>query len=177
MTSKTSQCRERRTPFSNVLRQARLICTPHLDEQKLIRRAICLAVLLAFTSCNASQKQIGIPSDVQVAIDTITEDIAAGRDEKIYHEAADEWRQASTIEQTKEFFKTLRVKLGNMKNRTFHMARGEQDLGGATREQAFLVQYQTVFERASGMETLTLVERNGHWLLARYFVNSDALKK
>jgi hypothetical protein len=56
------------------------------------------------------------------------------------------------------------------------MARGEQNMGGAKPGQTYIVQYQTAFERGEGMETFTLVERQGRWLLARYFVNSDALK-
>jgi hypothetical protein len=129
------------------------------------------------TACNPSQRQLGIPPGAQATIDSMTADIAAGQDEKIYNEAAEEWRQASTLDQTKEFFKTLRTKLGNVKSRAFHMARGEQNTGSAQPGQSFIVQYQTTFERAEGMETFTLVERQGRWLLARYFVNSDALKQ
>ena len=115
-------------------------------------------------------------AEVQATIDAVTEDIAAGNDEKIYQEAADEWRQASTLEQTKEFFKALRAKPGKVKSRVFHMARGEQNGGGLKGGQSYVVQYQTTFEHADGMETFTLVERNGRWLLARYFVNSEAIK-
>ena len=32
------------------------------------------------------------------------------------------------------------------------------------------------FERAEAMETFTLIEENGHWMLARYLVNSMALQ-
>ncbi len=131
---------------------------------------------LFLTACNRNEKQLGIPPGAQATIDSVTADIAAAQDEKIYSEAAQEWRQASTLDQTKEFFKTLRTKLGNVKSRAFHMARGAQNTGGAEPGQSFIVQYQTSFERAEGMETFTLVERQGRWLLARYFVNSDALK-
>ena len=98
--------------------------------------------------------------------------VAAGQDEKIYKEAAEEWRRASTLDETREFFKTLRTRLGNVKTRAYHTARGEQAMNG----QSLNVQYQTSFERGEGMETFTLVERDGRWLLARYFVNSAALK-
>lgn len=149
---------------------------PYRQRYFLIRRFIVLLVLVFLASCSSVQKQIGIPPGAQVAIDTLTEDIASGKDDKIYQEAADEWRQASTLDQTKEFFKTLRAKLGKMKTRAFHVARGEQSKSGAPLEQTYVVQYKTVFERGEGMETFTVVERNGSWLLARYFVNSDALK-
>ena len=127
-------------------------------------------------ACTASQKQIGIPAEVQSTIDTVTEDIASEKDDKIYQEAADEWREASTLEQTKESFKTLRIKLGKVKSRVYHMARGEENAGGLKPGPSYVVQYQTAFERADGMETFTLVQRNGRWFLARYFVNSAALK-
>jgi hypothetical protein len=129
-------------------------------------------LLISLASCSPQQKQVGIPPAAQATIDVVTADIAAGQDEKIYKEAAEEWRRASTLDVTREFFKTLRTKLGNVKTRAYHTARGEQTMDG----QSLNVQYQTTFERAEGMETFTLVERDGRWLLARYFVNSAALK-
>ncbi len=135
-----------------------------------------LLFLISLASCAVDQKLPGIPPAAQTTIDTVTEDIAAARDEKIYQEAAEEWRQASTLDATGEFFKSLRTRLGSVKNRSFHTARGEQMTGGARPVQSFIVQYQTTFERGEGMETFTLVERDGRWQLARYFVNSDALK-
>jgi hypothetical protein len=39
-----------------------------------------------------------------------------------------------------------------------------------------VIRYETKFERGDGLETFTLLERDGRWLLAGYFVNSDALK-
>jgi hypothetical protein len=131
---------------------------------------------LFLTACNRNEKQLGIPPGVQETIDSVTADIAAEQDEKIYREAAEEWRQAATLDETKEFFKTLRTRLGSVKGRAFHMARGEQQTGGQAPVQSYIVQYQTTFERAEGMETFTLVERDGRWMLARYFVNSNALK-
>jgi hypothetical protein len=155
-------CGEPRRSFRHILRSNRQIAF--------------LLALVFLASCTSTQKQIGIPAEAQTTIDAITEDIAAGNDERIYQEAADEWRQASTLEQTKEFFKTLRTKLGKVKSRAFHVARGEQNAGGLDTGQSYVVQYQTTFENAEGMETFTLVERNGRWLLARYFVNSEVLK-
>ncbi len=143
---------------------------------KLFCLPLFLPLLILLASCAANQKQVGIPPAAQTTIDTVADDITNAREEKIYTEAAEEWRQASTLEQTKEFFKTLRTKLGSVKSRTFHTARIEQNTGGAKPMQTLTVQYQTAFERGNGMETFTLVEREGRWQLARYFVNSDALK-
>lgn len=114
----------------------------------------------------------GIPPQVQAVIDTVSRDIADGNYEKIYSEAAEEWRQAATPEQSGATFKALKDKLGNVKSRTYHSA-AEQD---STSGHSFVITYRATFDRAEGMETFTLVERDGRWLLARYFVNSDALK-
>jgi hypothetical protein len=40
----------------------------------------------------------------------------------------------------------------------------------------FILSYETHFERGDGMENFTLIEENGQWRLARYFVNSTLLK-
>ena len=51
----------------------------------------------------------------------------------------------------------------------------EENSGGALKGNVYILRYQTRFERGEGMETFTLVEQNGRWLLARYLVNSTAL--
>ncbi|MBD0327627.1 MAG: DUF4019 domain-containing protein [Pyrinomonadaceae bacterium] len=124
------------------------------------------------TACALKANRDGIPPQVQATIDTTTSDIAENRYEKIYTEAAEEWRQAATLEQTSATFKTLKDKLGNVKSRSFHSATEQDETDG----HSFVISYKTSFDRADGMETFTLVERDGRWLLARYFVNSDALK-
>lgn len=139
----------------------------------------CLLIaflLLSLAGCKTGQKRIGIAPEAQAAIDAISADISAGRDEKVYNEAAPEWRLASTLEQTANSFRNLRERLGGVKTRNFHTARVEQESGGASRAQVLVVQYQTTFERGEGMETFTLIERDNSWRLARYAVNSDALK-
>ncbi len=132
----------------------------------------CLLAFAFFAGCTLKANRGGIPPQAQATIDAVSADIAEGRYEKIYTEAAEEWRQAATLEQSNETFKTLKVKLGNVRSRSFHSAT-EQD---TTSGHSFVIAYKTSFERADGMETFTLVERDRRWLLARYFVNSDALK-
>lgn len=113
---------------------------------------------------------------MQSAIATLGEDIAAGRYEKIYHEAAQEWRRDSTLDQSNAVFKTLQTKLGRIENRALHTATEEDNSSGPLPGHSFTLSYQTKFERGDGMETFTLVERDGRWMLARYFVNSTALQ-
>jgi hypothetical protein len=131
------------------------------------------ALLILASACALKASRGGIPPQAQAVIDATTSDITGGNYEKIYTEAAEEWRQAATLEQSDATFKTMKDKLGNVKSRSFHSAT-EQD---STDNHSFVITYATSFERADGMETFTLVERDGRWLLARYFVNSDALKQ
>lgn len=136
---------------------------------------IVLVSVLNF-ACGVQTERRGIPAEVEAAVGTISDDIAAERYEKIYNEAAELWRQDATLEQSIATFKTLRSKLGAVENRTLQSATEQQNSGGPLKGRAYIVTYQTKFQNGEGMETFTLVERNGHWLLARYFVNSTALK-
>lgn len=163
-------------PFRTGWRQSHLQCVAIFRELRPYQHLVVLIIVVSLSSCTTTQKQIGIPGEAQATLDAVIADIAAEQDEKIYREADDEWRRASTLDETKEFFKTLRMKLGKVRTRSFHSARGEQNAGSESPGQSFVVQYQTSFERADGMETFTLVGRNGRWFLARYFVNSEALK-
>ena len=126
----------------------------------------------AFSACTLKANRGGVPAAARATVDAVSADIADGRYEKIYNEAAEEWRQATTTEQSEATFRKLKDRLGNVKTRSFHSAT-EQD---GTAGHLFVITYTTTFERAEGMETFTLVERDGRWQLARYFVNSDALK-
>ncbi len=136
---------------------------------------IFLLVLLC-CGCERNTERGRIPNEVETVISTVGDDIAQERYEKIYNEASNLWRQDATLEQSNEVFKTLRAKLGKPESRSVHSAIEQQNSGGALKGHAFIVSYQTKFERGEGMETFTLLEQNGRWLLARYFVNSTALK-
>jgi Protein of unknown function (DUF4019)/Protein of unknown function (DUF3887) len=137
--------------------------------------AFCL-LPFAFGTCTLKASRGGIPPQAQAAIDTVSNDISEGSYEKIYNEAAEEWRQATTPEQSNATFKRLKEKLGNVKSRSFHSATEQHNTSGTLAGHSFIITYKTTFERGDGMETFTLIERDGHWLLARYFVNSNELK-
>jgi len=136
-----------------------------------------IAMLLAAVSgCSLKSERRGLPAEIEAVIGTVTDDIAAERYEKIYNEAADLWKQESSLEETIAGFKTLQAKLGKIDNRTLHSAAEQNNSGGPLKGRAFIVTYQTKFEKGEGMETFTLVQRDNQWQLARYFVNSTALK-
>ena len=127
-------------------------------------------------ACDLQSDRRGVPPEVEAVVDTVSEDLSAERYEKIYQEASDLWKQELSMEESTATFKTLRTKLGQVKNRTLHSATEQHNSGGPLQGEAFILTYRTDFERDEGMETFTLVKRDGRWLLARYFVNSMALK-
>lgn len=142
--------------------------------------ALLLLAAAAAVACHFSTSNVrntGVPPAAQAAIDAFSADVAAERYEKIYKEAAEEWRKRTTVEQTKEFFAKLRERLGGVKTRTSQTVRDQESVGGEIPGHSLMVIYETAFERDAGMETFTLVERDGRWLLAGYFVNSIALKE
>ena len=127
--------------------------------------------------CGITSQRNRLPSEVESAINTVADDIAQERYDKVYDEASDLWKQDVSREQSAEVLKTLKSRLGRVENRALHSATEQQNSGGPLKGNVYIVTYQTKFELGDGMETFTLVDRNGHWLLARYFVNSTALKQ
>lgn len=135
-------------------------------------------VLLLAIACGCGQQTARgrVPTEVQDVVNTVGDQIAQERYEQIYNESSDLWKQDSSLEQSTQVFKTLREKLGKVEHRSLHSATEQQNSGGALKGHAYILSYQTRFERGEAMETFTLIEQNGRWLLARYFVNSTALQ-
>ena len=134
---------------------------------------IGFAVILG--SCTRGERRSGIPADAQAVLDTAIEDINTGDYEKLYNEAADEWRRDTTLEESKATFERLREKLGRVGVRNLHTAREEQTGTSPVPGHSLVAIYQTSFEKGQAMETFTLIERGGKWYLAKYFVSSTAL--
>ena len=137
---------------------------------------LTLFLLASLAACTLQASRKGIPPEAQAVIDATSSDIADGRYEKIYRESAEEWRQAATLGQSNATFEILKTKLGGVTSRAFHSATEQQNSSGSLPGHSFVITYRTTFERGEGMETFTLIERDGRWQLARYFVNSDGLK-
>jgi len=132
--------------------------------------------LLTLSGCRQDAERPRVPSEVQEVVTSVGDNIAQERYEQIYNESSDLWRKDVTLEQSNEVFKTLRTKLGKVESRSLNSATEQQNSGGTLKGHVYILTYQTRFERGDGMETFTLIEENGRWLLARYFVNSMALK-
>ena len=137
---------------------------------------IVLLSALSVAACGGDVDRARVPTEVNDVITTVGDDIAQERYEKIYNEASELWRRDATLEQSNEVFKTMRTKLGKVESRSLNSAAEQQNSGGPLKGHVFLLSYETRFERGDGMENFTLIEENGRWALARYFVNSTALK-
>ncbi len=155
-----------------------------LEPYRTVRRhsrtalvhTLVLCVLLFGAACSEGMRRNGIPADAQAVLDTAIEDIDAGRYEKIYREAGNEWRNDATLDESKATFQRLRDRLGKARTRNLQNAREEQTSTGPIPGHSLVAVYETSFERGEGMETFTLLEHGGRWYLARYFVSSSALK-
>ena len=128
------------------------------------------------SACGQTTESGRVPIEVQEVVTTVGDQIAQERYEQVYNDSSDLWKQDVSLEQSNQVFRTLREKLGRVESRALHSATEQQNSGGALKGHVYILSYQTRFERGAGMETFTLVEQNGRWLLARYFVNSTALK-
>jgi hypothetical protein len=138
---------------------------------------ISLLVLLFIAACEVDERRGGVPSGAQTVIDRVTNDIAAGRYEEVYAAAAEEWRHAATPEESRAVLSQVRDRLGRVGSRSFHTGREQEGAESDAPTRSLIVSYQTTFERGNGIETFTLIERDGRWMMARYFVSSDALKQ
>ena len=116
------------------------------------------------------------PSGAQATVDRVTEDIAAGRDEKVYEEAAEEWRAAASADENSRALTRVRERLGRVESRALHTGREQQSADPPLSGHTLELTYQTSFERGSAMEKFTLLDRGGQWVLAGYSVSSDVLR-
>lgn len=142
---------------------------------KIVLVVLLFIPVLIVLSCREAERA-RVPSEVNEVITNIGEQIAQERYEQIYNESSELWKKDVTLEQSNEVFKTLRTKLGKVETRSLNSAIQQENSGGALKGHVFILSYETHFEHGDAMETFTLIEENGHWLLARYFVNSTALK-
>src|SRR5438034_1786463 len=102
---------------------------PNRTVRRRSRKTFVYLVVLLFVfsfACNQGARRNGMPAGAQAALDAAIADIDAGRSEKLYNEAADEWRKAATLDESKATFKTLHDKLGNVHTRELQSASEEE---------------------------------------------------
>jgi hypothetical protein len=134
-------------------------------------------LLLSSFGCAIDRHRTGLPAGAQEVIDELTREIAAGEFARVYETAADEWRASVSAEENERILARVRDTFGRVQSRSPVSASERGEAGGARGEHTVLVSYDTRFERGDAIESFTLVERGGHWQLARYAVNSDAFKR
>jgi hypothetical protein len=139
-------------------------------------QALTLFLALGLMACSASLRRSGIPAAAQTALQEAIEDIDAGRYDKLYQEGADEWRNQSSLEESRSTLQKMRDKLGNARTRTQQTAREEQTSTAPVAGHSVTVIYQTSFDRGEGIETFTVIEHGGRWALAKYYVSSSGLR-
>ena len=133
-------------------------------------------VILCSIACKTGEKRSRIPADAQTVLETAIQDLDAGRYDKLYSDASDEWRKDSTLDESKATFQRLHDKLGRAQVRNLDTAREERTGTAPVPGHSLIAVYQTQFERGDAMETFTLIEHSGKWYLAKYLVTSTALK-
>src|ERR1044072_3522765 len=95
-------------------------------KQQRVFIVCALAFLSLSIACGQRTRHAGISSDAQTVLDTAIQDIDAGRYEKLYNEAADEWRKDATLEDSKATLQRLRDKLGQARVHNLDTAREER---------------------------------------------------
>lgn len=133
------------------------------------------AVCILSFACAVDERR-NIPAGAQATVERVTEDIAAGRDTKIYEESAEEWRAAVSADENEKILARVRERLGRVENRMLHTGREQTSASPPLKGHTLELIYNTRFERGEAMERFTLLERGGGWLLAGYSITSDALK-
>jgi hypothetical protein len=136
--------------------------------------AFCL-LPFAFHGCAVDERR-NVPSDAQAAVERVTEDIAAGRNAKVYEEAAAEWRAAVSADENERILSRVRERLGRVESRSLNTGREQAAASAPLSGHTLELIYNTRFERGEATERFTLLERGGSWLLAGYSVSSDTLK-
>ena len=129
----------------------------------------------AFNGCAVDERR-DVPAGAQATVERVTEDIAAGRDAKVYEEAAEEWRAAVSADENEKILSRVRERLGRVESRALHTGREQQSASPPLSGHTLELTFQTRFERGEAMEHFTLLERDGRWLLAGYSITSDILK-
>ncbi|MDQ3907877.1 MAG: DUF4019 domain-containing protein [Acidobacteriota bacterium] len=147
---------------------------PHVARRPSATFALCLAAASLSFGCAVGRHRSGLPVGAQEAIDEMAREVTAGEFARVYEQAADEWRASVSAEENERVLARVRDTFGRVQSRS-PLSASERGGGGAG-EHTVNVSYNTRFERGDAVESFTLVERAGRWQLARYSVNSDALR-
>ena len=90
---------------------------PPLSMPRALLLSITAAFLLLNAACGVEERRSGLPAAAQSSIDNITSDMARGDYEKIYAEAAEEWRQTTGADESRARLERIRNQRGNLLSR------------------------------------------------------------
>lgn len=98
--------------------------------------------------------------------------VDSGQYGESWFQAAGAFRGAMSKEQWKNALDSVRAPLGKMVSRNLKSASYTTKIPNAPAGEYVILQYQTDFERASGMvETVTpMLEKNGQWKVSGYYI-------
>src|SRR5262245_60466666 len=82
--------------------------------------------LVVMSSCGRNARHSGVPPAAQAVLDASIQDIDAGNYDKVYHEAADEWRNQVSLEDSRAKMQQMRDAMGKVRTRSLQSAREEQ---------------------------------------------------
>jgi hypothetical protein len=141
-----------------------------------IKHLAGVLTLVLLVSCGSKTHRSGVPPAAQAVLDTSIQDIDAGNYDKIYQEAADEWRGQISLEASRSKMQQMRDTMGKVRTRSLQSAREEQTSTAPVPGHSLTAFYQTSFDKGAGMEAFVLIEHGGRWYLAKYYVTSSGSK-
>jgi uncharacterized protein DUF4019 len=147
------------------------------DSPRILFFVIAFLFVGWSAGCGISTERGRVPTEIEALVGSISDDIAAERYDKVYGESSELWKRDATPEQSAQVLKALNTKLGKVESRVLNSASEQNNSGGPLKGHAFILTYQTRFQRGDAMETYTLIDEGGRWRLARYQVNSTALNQ
>ena len=125
---------------------------------------------LFFSSLVFAQQSI----TAQPAIDAAKAWLAegdAGNYEASWNKSATVFQSSINVQKWSELLKTYRVPLGKVKTRTLKSVQETTALPGAPEGNYVVIQFDTVFENQTSIETVTpMKEKDGSWRVSGYFI-------
>jgi hypothetical protein len=114
------------------------------------------------------------PATTQPAIDAAKTWLAeadTGNFAASWNKSAAVFQSSITLQKWGEILKTHRAPLGKVKTRTLKSAQETTTLPGAPEGNYVVIQFDTVFENQTTVETVTpMKEKDGSWKVSGYFI-------
>jgi hypothetical protein len=130
-------------------------------------RRLVIAAFILLSACSSGEELASAEKEI-VRFHT---DLSAGKGEQIHDRASADWKQATAKPDAVQLFSGVRSKLGKFVS-------GKQEgwrVNYTTNGTIIIVQYNSKFEKAEGVETFTFKKNGDGAQLVGYNINSKAL--